>query len=389
VTRARVFSLGAVLRKAGGPYIGPRGGLWADPQHTVAWDPKQHGKITPHNCPVCHGLGHIIRRQTHAFGEADEVSSVPCRTCNKAGKVPLDPAKVKALGLPMPAPAKQAEAPPPAPRGAEQLSLLSYQAKPKQESLFDAAPAKTEGLFDERREDINRLRALYKQHGAVMPGDEKKPTSVDHVFWTSASKAVHRLAEAGDKEGARAKLLKVRETTLRTSKSPTIRENLAAWEADAEKQLGIKLPALEKSLPVKQRLTVAGLPIAIENPKGSVRRWYDPVKQERGSTKMVHPYGYIRGTIGADGEEVDVFVGPHRDSKLAVIINQRRVDDLRRFDEHKVMLGFRSAAEARRAYLRNYDAKGPQLMGTVRVWSIERLKEWLEGKVTEPAEKAL
>lgn len=28
---------GAVLTKAGGPYIGPRGGKWADPQHTRAW----------------------------------------------------------------------------------------------------------------------------------------------------------------------------------------------------------------------------------------------------------------------------------------------------------------------------------------------------------------
>jgi len=25
------------LEKAGGPYIGPRGGKWADPQHTVPW----------------------------------------------------------------------------------------------------------------------------------------------------------------------------------------------------------------------------------------------------------------------------------------------------------------------------------------------------------------
>ncbi|MFA4944462.1 MAG: hypothetical protein WC789_07150 [Lentisphaeria bacterium] len=27
---------------AGGPYIGPRGGKWADPQHTIPWDPAQH-----------------------------------------------------------------------------------------------------------------------------------------------------------------------------------------------------------------------------------------------------------------------------------------------------------------------------------------------------------
>jgi len=32
-----------VLAKAGGPYIGPRGGKWADPEHTIAWDPSQAG----------------------------------------------------------------------------------------------------------------------------------------------------------------------------------------------------------------------------------------------------------------------------------------------------------------------------------------------------------
>lgn len=31
------------LEKAGGPYIGPRGGKWADPQRTIPWDPERHG----------------------------------------------------------------------------------------------------------------------------------------------------------------------------------------------------------------------------------------------------------------------------------------------------------------------------------------------------------
>lgn len=32
----------------GGPYVGPRGGLWADPKHTIHWSPaKQQGKISP------------------------------------------------------------------------------------------------------------------------------------------------------------------------------------------------------------------------------------------------------------------------------------------------------------------------------------------------------
>lgn len=38
-------ALGALdaLVKGGGPYIGPKGGKWADPQHTISWDEKIHG----------------------------------------------------------------------------------------------------------------------------------------------------------------------------------------------------------------------------------------------------------------------------------------------------------------------------------------------------------
>jgi len=54
------------------------------------------------------------------------------------------------------------------------------------------------------------------------------------------------------------------------------------------------------------------------------------------------------------------------------------------------MLGFRSAEEAKAAYLKNYDSKGKALLGSIRVWTIERFKRWLEeGKTHEPAAKSL
>lgn len=273
--------------------------------------------------------------------------------------------------------------------------------------LYDigkAAPAKSEGIFDERREDIMRLRALYQQHGAKMPGEEKKRSS-DQLFWDGGFSVAQRLAKEGKIEEAKAKLVKMREMALRTSKSPTIRGDLAEWETNAEEKLGFELPPWEtkkslifrpigvasliKNLPVKDRLVVQGLDVAIENPKGSVRRWYDPQKREHGETTMVHPYGFIEGTKGADGEDIDVFVGPHRDSERVFIVNQKKLEG-GGFDEHKVMLGFRTIAEARAAYLRNYDAKGPRLLGTVRSWPIQRFKAWLRaGRTSEPAKKSL
>lgn len=159
-----------------------------------------------------------------------------------------------------------------------------------------------------------------------------------------------------------------------------------------KKSLGLGFPVelLRKSLPAKERREVHGLGIAIENPKGSVRKWRDSKTGESGETTIKTPYGYIEGTKGADGEEIDVFVGPHPDSDKVFIVNQRRVDDYRRFDEHKVILGCLTLEEARRVYLDNYDKKGPKMLGSIRVWSVERFKRWLKsrGKKSEPVSKA-
>ncbi len=44
--RAVPVPKGAPIGKARtGPYLGPKGGLWADPQHTVHWDPAIHGPV--------------------------------------------------------------------------------------------------------------------------------------------------------------------------------------------------------------------------------------------------------------------------------------------------------------------------------------------------------
>lgn len=65
-------------------------------------------------------------------------------------------------------------------------------------------------------------------------------------------------------------------------------------------------------------------------------------------------YGYIRRTQGADGDQVDVFVGPNPETPEAFIINQRKPGTLE-FDEHKVMLGFTSARAAERAYRESFE----------------------------------
>lgn len=143
---------------------------------------------------------------------------------------------------------------------------------------------------------------------------------------------------------------------------------------------------LAKAYKLQGETDFQGLDIAIENRKGSKRKWKDPNTGKTGANVMVHPYGYIRGVRGADGDAVDVFIGSDRSSKRVFIINQRRMGDRRKFDEHKVMLGFRSKPEARRGYLANYDGNGPKIVGSIRAMTIEEFKRWLEqGDQRKPA----
>ncbi len=121
--------------------------------------------------------------------------------------------------------------------------------------------------------------------------------------------------------------------------------------------------------------THQGLGIAIENRKGSVRSGVDKDGKEW-RTVMRHPYGYIKNTKGADGEEVDCYVGPHKTAPHAFVVHQKKHDGS--YDEDKVMLGFKSEDHARKAYLKHYDT--PKFLGPISSVTMERLKELLASK---------
>lgn len=107
-----------------------------------------------------------------------------------------------------------------------------------------------------------------------------------------------------------------------------------------------------------------GLPISIENKVGSTR---SGTKPDGSSWSVVMPfdYGYIRGTVGEDGDHVDCFIGPVADAKFAYVIHQTKQDS-DKYDEDKVMLGFKSAEAAKKAYSSAYD-DGKGLMSSMTV----------------------
>ncbi|WP_429170156.1 LPD38 domain-containing protein [Aeromonas rivipollensis] len=132
----------------------------------------------------------------------------------------------------------------------------------------------------------------------------------------------------------------------------------------------------------KGHIKLQGLDIALENPKGSARSGTDQDGKAWHST-MAHDYGYIKRTLGADGDHVDVFIGDQPDSETVYVVDQ--VDPKTgKFDEHKVMMGFSDEQAAREGYLGNYEA-GWKGLGAIKAMPVESFKRWVsEGDTKSP-----
>ncbi|MFM4903783.1 LPD38 domain-containing protein [Aeromonas veronii] len=136
----------------------------------------------------------------------------------------------------------------------------------------------------------------------------------------------------------------------------------------------------------KGHLKLQGLDIALENPKGSTRSGTDKDGKAWQST-MAHDYGYIKRTLGADGDHVDVFIGDRPDSETVYVVDQ--VDPKTgKFDEHKVMMGFADEQAAQAGYLANYE-KGWKGLGSIKAMPVDEFKRWVKGgDTTKPVADA-
>lgn len=137
----------------------------------------------------------------------------------------------------------------------------------------------------------------------------------------------------------------------------------------------------------KEHVRFQGLDIALENKRGSTRHGIDK-GGKRWSCVLPAHYGYIKRTEGADGDHVDVYIGPDPNSKQVFIVNQKYLNG--GFDEHKVLLGFDSERTARDCYVRAFsDGQGHKRLGSMETLSMDAFKHWLKsGKTKNPADSS-
>jgi hypothetical protein len=118
-----------------------------------------------------------------------------------------------------------------------------------------------------------------------------------------------------------------------------------------------------------------GIPVNLEFTKGdqvvSTNR-YGEKKQKAFSSH----YGEIPGTVDKDGDPIDAYMGPDPHAEKVWVVNQS-VPKGTEFDEHKVMMGYGSEAEARAAYMAHFEPGWKGLMSMVEMTPAQ-LKTWME-----------
>lgn len=128
----------------------------------------------------------------------------------------------------------------------------------------------------------------------------------------------------------------------------------------------------------KGHIKFGGYDYTIENPKGSTRSGKDADGKEWKVT-MHDTYGYIRGKFGKDGDHLDMFINDKADldnwNGDVFVVDQVNPDGS--FDEHKVMYGYDSIDDAKKAYLANY-SKGWKGLGNITGASKDEFDKWLD-----------
>ncbi len=121
--------------------------------------------------------------------------------------------------------------------------------------------------------------------------------------------------------------------------------------------------------------------LSLETKKGETRVATDGSWE---SPPLPAHYGRFDGIKGADGDNLDAFIGDQMDSGKVYIIDQIN-PETGKFDEHKIMLKFPSMVEAGRAYLGSYSDDARPRIGKITEISVRQFTRWAKaGDHTKP-----
>lgn len=223
---------------------------------------------------------------------------------------------------------------------------------------YPGLPRSTQERRDEREQEAHDLLHHLRDRAQILADREE----------ISLEEAEGRLVEMAAREARLAAASPVEALPAAADESPPIAdEQPASVEEESTEEIEIVSDALPLPLepppepnrdpyPYSGRLDFRGLDILVETAAGETRSGTDPDGRPWSVTMPWH-YGEISGTVGLDGDPVDVLVGPDVDAPDVYVLHIRKPGD-ELADEDKAYLGFASeegALEAFRAAYTRHD----------------------------------
>lgn len=236
-------------------------------------------------------------------------------------------------------------------RGSSLLFVKTFtDSKDRKIYYFKSVTVKKDGLevsvsshYDRPKrikEALKKGKLLYRFDGGAQteqrPADVSVATSREVSQGISLAGKVSESPETKQEKAEKSISARVKEASAEVNTAPT----------EAQKEAGNYK---------KGHVQVGAFDITIEQPEGSIRRGTD-ADGKQWESKMHNTYGYFRGTEGVDGDHIDVFLSNDIDGwngRKVYVVDQYNPDGS--FDEHKVMLGFNDASDAKNNYLSNYE----------------------------------
>lgn len=259
-------------------------------------------------------------------------------------------------------------------RGSSLLFVKTFtDSKDRKIYYFKSVTVKKDGLevsvsshYDRPKrikEALKKGKLLYRFDGGAQteqrPADVSVATSREVSQGTSLAGKVSESPETKQEKAEKSISARVKEASADVNTEP----------AEAQKEAGNYK---------KGHVQVGTFDITIEQPEGSIHRGTD-ADGKQWESKMHNTYGYFRGTKGVDGDHIDVFLSNDIDGwngAQVFVVDQYNPDGT--FDEHKVMLGFNDASDAKNNYLANYEKgweKGRRI--DVSAVSLADFEKWI------------
>ena len=137
-----------------------------------------------------------------------------------------------------------------------------------------------------------------------------------------------------------------------------------------------------KSVSSNDLVNFQGITVHVENRAGELRHW-ESATGERGITHMLCAYGEVVGTNGADGDGLDVYLGPDPKANTVFVVHQQN-PETGVYDEEKAMLGFPSEEFALQVYRAHFNKPGFDV--AVSPMGVEQFKVWADATIAAKGE---